>query len=377
MRVKKISKTHSEVKMYGEIGGWFVDGFNFTSMLDDFEASGVTEVTFRMHCYGGSVFEGDVIGGAFSRSKLKINIIVDGVSASMGCMILPYVPVENISIADNGFGMLHRPTGGYGGDAQDHLSVAKLLMDMEGNFIKTLAARTGLPATEIKSKFFDGKDHWLNADEMVKYKLAGKKVKSVASIAILDKQQVEQMTEESIYGHFAAKLDVKNNHKNKFQMKEDLISVFKLKGVTADSSDTAVLAALQAKFKASADRLAALEAQAKTEKETAIKAALDTAEKDGKITAETRDTYKTIGEKSGVEVLNTVLAGMPVKTTTQKTTVIKDLIKNDGGNVGTGAAEKNWAWYQVNDPKALEEMPVKDPDTFTALYNKEYGCDPE
>lgn len=374
MLIKKISKTQAELKAYGSVGGWFINGDTMTDILDRLEEDGINEVTLRLHSYGGSVFEGNVVGGAFARSKMKINIDIDGIAASMACMILPYIPKENISIAENGFGMIHRPTGGSNGDAADHLHTAKLLMDIEGNFLKTLAQRTGKAADEIKSKFFDGKDHWLNADEMIEYGLAGKKVSSIAAIKELDKQGIEQMTEESVYGHFAALAsgtDIPQNKTNFTKMKKELIEAFGLEGVTAESSDTAVLAALQAKFKTQSDRLDALEANAKTQKETAIKNALDAAEKAGKITAATRETYKTIGEASGVEVLNTVLAGIGVKPT------IVSQIKPEGNGSATPQAGKDWKWFQENDPKALEKMPIEDPETFKALFKAEYGVEPE
>lgn len=370
MRIRKINKTHAEVLMYGPVGGWFVDGLNFASLLNDLETDGVTEVTFRMHTYGGSVFEGNVVGNAFATTKMKINIIVDGVAASMGCMILPYVPVENIQVAENGFGMIHRPTSQSSGDASDLMSDVKLLLDIEGNFIKTLAQRTGKPADEIKNKFFDGKDHWLNADEMIEYKLAGSKVKSVASIAQLDKIQIENMGEEAIYNQFVASAKEHFLPINSDTMKKELIEAFGLTGVTEQSSDTAVIAALQAKFKTNEDRLTALEAEAKTKKTAAIKAALDTAQTAGKITAETRPTYEGIGEASGVEVLNTVLAGLGTKAP------ITNVIT--GGKTSTGSVtdEHDWNWYQKNDAKALEAMVKDNPDQFKALYKKEYGTDP-
>lgn len=373
MLIKRIDKTKAEVKMYGSIGGWFVDGFNFTSILDELEADGAKEVTFRMHCYGGSVFEGNVIGGAFAASNMKINIIIDGIAASMACMILPHVKVENIQISENGFGMIHRPSSTAGGNADAHLSSAKLLSDMESNFVRTLSERTGIASEEIKAKFFEGNDHWLNADEMVKYHLAGSKIKATASIAALDKLRVENMTEEGVYGHFAASLNASeafpNNNKNKLQMKEDLIKAFLLTGVTAESSDTAVLAALQAKFKVSEDQLGVLVAEAKTKKDSAITAMLDGAAKEGKITAESRPTFETIGQTSGITALTTVLSGMGVKTP------ILTRLKIEGKGGATDAS-KTFAWYQENDAKALEAMPVTDPETFKELYKAEYGCYP-
>ncbi|MCF8337902.1 MAG: Clp protease ClpP [Bacteroidales bacterium] len=372
MLIKKISNRHVEVKMYGNIGGWFVDGFNFTNLLDSFEEDGYEEVTFRMHSYGGTVFEGDVIGGAFARSKMKINIIIDGIAASMACMILPYVPTENVSIAANGFGMVHRPEGGRGGNASQHLQTAKLLLDIEGNFIKTLSERTGKAAEEVK-KFFDGSDHWLNADEMIEWKLAGKKINAVAPIRKLDKESLQKMSEENAYGHFAAKLEPKSNFQNTSKMKKELINAFNLEGLTEESSDTAVIQALQNKFKTTEDRLKALEKASTEKKEAEIKARLDKAEKDGKITAETRDKYKSIGDKNGVDVLDTVLQsiGDPKQTTPIST-------KIEGGKGDTPkAGDKNWKWYQENDPRALEQMPESDPDKFKALYKAEFGVEPE
>ncbi|MFV0378339.1 MAG: Clp protease ClpP [Mangrovibacterium sp.] len=374
MLVKKISKTQAELKAYGSVGGWFLNGDTITDILDRLEEEGITDLTLRLHSYGGSVFEGDVVGGAFARSKMKINVIIDGIAASMACIILSYIPKENITIAENGFGMVHRPTGGSNGDATDHLHTAKLLMDIEGNFLRTLAQRTGKPADEIKSKFFDGKDHWLNADEMIEFGLVGRKISSIATIKELDKQRIEQMTEESVYGHFAALTsgtDIPQNKTKNEKMKKELIETFGLEGVTAESSDTAVLAALQAKFKSQNDRLTALETKAKAEKEAGIKTALDAAEKAGKITAATRPTYQGIGETSGVEALNTVLASIGTKTP------IAGFIRAEGGNGANPQASKDWKWYQANDPKALEKMPVEDPATFKALFKAEYGVEPE
>jgi len=148
-------------------------------------------------------------------------------------------------------------------------------------------------------------------------------------------------------------------------MKEDLIKAFQLTGVTAESSDTAVLAALQAKFKVSEDQLGVLVAESKTQKDSAIKALLDGA----KITDVLRPTFEAIGQTSGIVALTTVLSGMSSKTP------ILDRLKSEGKG-GTVDATKTFAWYQEHDAKALEAMPVTDPETFKELYKAEYGCYP-
>jgi len=70
--------------------------------------------------------------------------------------------------------------------------------------------------------------------------------------------------------------------------------------------------------------------------------------------------------------LNTVLSGLGVKQP------IVHSLKPEGRGTSAivASGEKNWEWYQKNDVKALESMPVNDPETFKALYKAEFGCDP-
>lgn len=369
MQVKEINKKHVEARLYGNIGGFFTDGGSFASLLEGFEAKGYTEATLRLHCYGGSVFEGNVIYNALQRTGLKVNIIIDGVAASMGCFILP--AIENVSIAENGFGMVHRPTGSDDGDADAHLSTAKLLQDMEGNFIKRISERTGMTPDEIKAMWFDGKDHWLNADEMVKYGFAQKKLPATAkSIRILDSEIAQGMTPEAVYDRFAAFLD--RNNKRNIQMNPLvtlLIAAFQLEGITPESPETEVIAALTKKFEVLNTRIAGMEAEAKAKRTATVKSLLDNA----KIPAgNLRTSYEKIGETVGVDELLAILKPhMPGAATD-----LTGLIRNDGKNTPGADASKNWNWYQQNDPAALEKMQEDDPDRFRALYKAEYGVEP-
>jgi len=380
MLYKKITNTHAETKLYGNIGGWFANGDTFTSFLDSLEAAGFNELTIRWHCYGGSVFEGNVIANALERSALKINIAIDGVAASMGFFILPYLPAENITIAANGFGMVHRPQSPEMGDADAHIAAAKLLNDMEANFITVVAARSKKTPEDVKSLWLDGKDHWLNADEMVQFGFAGKKITSTAkSLKELDKQTVESMAIESIYDRFAAVLDKKsiiNKNSNLEKMNVALlIAAFALTGVTAESPETEILAALKKKFEFLETKVTNLEAEASAKVASAITAELDAAQTAGKFipgTGQTiesvRATYQTIGNTAGIDALKTVLAGMGGKTP-----IASMIIKGKGT---PAAGVQNWKWFQENDPTALEAMTTENPDQFKELYKAEYGTYP-
>lgn len=376
MIFKAITKKHAESKLYGDIGDWFINGDSFTSLLEEVENRGFEELTLRMHCFGGSVFDGNVMYNAMQRSNLKIDIVIDGIAASMACFILS--AIENVFIAENGFGMLHRPSSMQVGDADDMTSTAKLLNDMEANFIKTLVERTKLSAEDIKTKFFDGKDHWLNADEMVELGLAKGKVPATAkNIKDLNKEIVANMTIDSVYSKFSACLDKSNTNQKKTKMNlELLIAAFSLAGLTAQSSETEVLAALTAKFKTMSDSVERLENEAKAKAENIITAMVEKAVAEGKIKAnagqtidQARATYETIGKTAGAEALATVFEGMTARIP------IAGMIKMVGAVAPEGGV-RNWDWYQKNDTQALAQMEKENPEQFKELYKAEYGSYP-
>lgn len=365
MKIRKIDRSHAEVKMYGNIGGWFTDGDSFSQMLDDVEAAGYTHLTIREHCFGGSVFEGNVIFNALQRSKLDVKIVIDGVAASMGCFILP--AIENVEIAENAFGMVHRPRSFGGGNADDHRNDAKLLSDMETNFAKRISERTGMSEADVRTKWLDGGDHWLNADEMVKYGFASKIIPATAkNIKDLDKEIVVNMGVESVFNRFAAQLNTEISIKNKKQMdKSALIAAFALQGVTAESSDTDVLAALKKAFSAMENKITELENTAKAKAQAEIDAVLNGLPT-GAYSEDEIKELREIGQKAGVGALRVAL-----KKTAQPVANIASLIRDAKGS-DAGAVTKDWDWYQKNDPKGLEEMVDKNPDAFEKLYKAKY-----
>ncbi|MEL3904452.1 MAG: ATP-dependent Clp protease proteolytic subunit [Treponemataceae bacterium] len=371
MLIKKIDKTRAEVKFYGNIGGWFTDGYGFSEILEAVEEDGYKDLTIRLHCFGGSVFEGNVIYNALQRSKLNITIVIDGVAASMGCFILP--AIENVEICENAFGMVHRPSSFAGGNADDHRNSAKLLDSMETNFAKRISERTGMSEADVRAKWLDGGDHWLNADEMVQYGFASKIVPATAkNIKDLDKEIVVNMGVENVFDRFAAHLNTEIPiNKNKKQMdKNALIAAFSLEGVTAESSEADILKAIQAKFAGLQNKITELENAAKAKIEAEINALLN-AQPEGSFTDNERATLKEIGEKAGVEALAVAL-----KKTAQSAATVPSIAAmiQDAKGSDAGAVTKDWDWYQKNDPKALEEMPKKNPEAFQKLYKAKYGA---
>lgn len=370
MLVKEIDKQTAEVKFYGDVGGWFVNGDTFSSLFDELEAKGYKNVIIRMHCYGGSVIEGNVIYNMIHRSSLNISVDIVGIAASMACMILP--SLSDVSIADNGFGMIHRPTGTDSGNADSHLQTAKILQDMEDNFVKRLSERTGMNPDDVKSKWFDGQDHWLNADEMVQYGFANKKVPATAkNIRVLD-TEINGLTVDSIYNRFAAKLII--NTQTKIQMNPLvtlLVAAFQLEGITSESSEADVVAALTNKFSSLNTRIASLESDAKAKLDASIAGIISAA---GVTDEKQIATFKSIGEKAGVEALAAVLPKQPGGIVQQPD--LTSFVKTDSVVASVASVVKDWDWYQEHDYKTLEALEKSGKATFNALYKAKFGVEP-
>lgn len=352
-----------EIKLYGDIGTWKNNGETFTNTLYEIEKTGCKDLIIRMHCYGGSVFEGNVMFNALQRSNMKIKIIIDGIAASMASVFL--MAADEVEIADNGFIMIHTPSGYTQGNAKAHEQATKLLYDLENNFSKQYANKTGLGVDQVKLKWFDGNEHWLNADEAVKYKFATRKIPSLSKgMQSLDKEAILTMDVKNVYNRYTAILTNQNDK----EMKKELIEAFQLTGVTEESTDEEIIQALKDKF-------AELEQQGNAEGEAAkastIKSMLDNAIKESKITTDLRATYEMVGKTSGIEALSSILSSI-----VKRQPIVSMITKEAKGQPATAVTVKNkkdWTLddYRMNAPKEL----VNTPGLYAQLVEKEYGKD--
>jgi ATP-dependent protease ClpP protease subunit len=262
---------NAELKFYGSIGAGGIDPGKFSNAVLQLENAGTGELTIHMHSYGGSVFDGNVIYNTLNQSKMKIKIVIDGIAASMASIIL--LAADEVEITENGFVMVHRPfVSLFESNSEELQQTAKLLKDMEKEFARCYARKTGRSEKEFTGMWLDGKDHWLNADEAVKYGFAARKIKAVAKEPkSLDKKLFITMKIKNIYDRYAASLSIKNET----EMKKKLIELLQLEGVTETSSDDEVLEKVKEKF-------TQLGQTSKEEVEASINALISSAQKAGK-----------------------------------------------------------------------------------------------
>ena len=291
---------------------WWQGASDFTDTFSLLEKK-YKNIVIQAHCYGGYVTEGNVIFNAINQSSANVTYEIVGVSASMSAIV--QMASNKITISENGLVMIHRPTAGQGGNADDMFSMGKLLKSMEANFIKVITRRSKKPESDVK-KWLDGADHWFDAEEALALGLVDEIIPAVVKdINSLSKPETAADA-ESIYSKFTANLTASipqsNSQNNKINMKEIFILALGLKGVTAESSDTAIKEAIASMLKEKDDKIIALTttnaSAVATQIEVMIKA---TEEKMGKPFAEgERANLTKLGTDAGIEILTTALSFM-------------------------------------------------------------------
>lgn len=365
-------KKIGEVTLYGGIYPW---GENSASrFMERFEEArtGMDEMNIKMHTDGGDVMEGTAIYNYIKNCGIPVNVYVVGIAASMGTVIM--LSAQRVYMCENSYIMVHAPSGGCYGTAGDMEKAGKCLRGIEKNFKKVYATKTGSTEKEIEDLLVG--DNWFTAQEAVDAKLIDGIVTSIATdVAPVSAEELKTQTPTALYHRFSACLASKHNSINdqeKNEMnKEEMINRFGLTGVTAQSSDESVQAALQAKIKKSEERAEQAENKLREAEEKRIKDAVKAAKDEGKITAEQVSLYEDIGQKSGMDTLTSVLAGLKSAPS---------LVEATRGGLSTGVtgsagtrANWNWEQWQKEDPRGLEAMSSEEPEKFEALYKAAFG----
>lgn len=359
----------SQLKLYGNISDW--NNNSATEMVErlNIAASSSDTVELHIHSYGGSVVEGNMIYNAIAKCPKPVHVYIDGIAASQASIVA--MAGTRRYMAENAFLMVHAPAGGTGGrgTAADHAATAKALTAMERMFVKTLTSASGRPEAEVKRWL--AADTWFSAAEALEMGLIDGIVDPVAkSIAPPPAESIATSSVDTIYNLYTAALDSKpniNNQKSTMN-KELLIKTLGLKGVTAESSDAEVEAAIVAYHAAATKTAADAEDRLRASAEAQITAELDPIK--SKVTAEQMTHFREVGCKCGIEALRAVIK--PIVGTVSITDMIG---KGSAGAAAAGSASWNFDQWQKNDPTGLEKLAREDYDGFNALYKAKFGTE--
>lgn len=154
------------VLLYGEIGdsGWEgqQSSAEIVRELMELEAT-YKNIDFRINSEGGEVYSGIAIVNAIRNSSANITMYIDGIAASIASIIaLCGKPLKMSKYAQL---MLHSVQGGTYGTASDLKEVINNMQSLEDTLAQMISDKCGKPKEDIVSMYFDGKDHWLTAQQ--------------------------------------------------------------------------------------------------------------------------------------------------------------------------------------------------------------------
>ena len=135
--------------------------------------------TKDIHLYinspGGYVTSGFAIYDCMKYLKSDVSTICSGFAASMGSIILSAGTKGKRFIQPHARVMIHQPSGGARGAASDIQITAQEIILTKELSAKLLAENCGQTVEKIMKDF--NRDHWMGAEESVKYGIVDKVIK--------------------------------------------------------------------------------------------------------------------------------------------------------------------------------------------------------
>ena len=335
------------------------------------EAQKIGEITCRVNTVGGSIIDGMGVSALIKSSEVPVNIIVDGVCASIGTYFL--CAGKTRKMRKSALLMMHSASGVCFGTAKDMRNEADVIEMFENLLATAYSERTGKTKEEIIATYFDGNDHWLTADEAL-------------AIGMVDEIVEDDKIINVVGGDWNAIYKQVLTNKIEINMKKPLwLARLGYKENDAEPAETEVdekiehlqnsLSTQQEENKVLAGKVAAFELEEKNRKEAAaaartaeIETIVSNALKEGKFKAELKATYTamlTADFENGKAVIDSLQAG---KSLTEQTPTDKKV-----------EARKDWTYkdYMKKAPADLNAMKTNDPDGYKALFVAQYGKEPK
>jgi ATP-dependent Clp protease, proteolytic subunit ClpP len=351
------------ILLYGDVGdGQGVDSGRVVAELMALQSQ-YSKIDVRINSRGGDVFSGIAIYNALRTSKADITVYIDGVAASIaGIIALCGKPLYMSPYAKL---MLHSVSGGAWGNASDLRSMAEQMEVLQGDLAAMIAGRCGMDKEEVLAKYFDEKDHWLNANEALEMKL-------IDGIYDMDGEQVEAKTADDLYAYFNNRLQVQpQNNENEMALLESLKSGIPSFANLAD--ENAVLAHARelenkaAKADALAQAVEGYKKKLQDVEDKEIAAVVDKAVAERRITAEQKDSFMAL-MKTDRENTEKLLASMKAQPSRR----IADVYRENGG---APTALADMSWDELDKAGKLSELRNADLTAFKAKYQEKFGLD--
>jgi ATP-dependent protease ClpP protease subunit len=362
------------ISIIGEIyEGWTSEDFRY--QMTNAQKNGAKDVQVYLNTVGGSVFAANEIVNIINDFVKVTGGVVTGrggaIVASAGTFIAVHIPT--FSMASNGSFMIHKPTAGLRGNADDLESAVKLLRNLEEQYAEAYAKRTKKKVEEIKA-LYEKADYWMTAKE----------AKEQGFIDSIEGEEVISDKTKAMFEAAGRALPSNpptppinpgnHNHKNTMTPEERLRLQAVSLGLAIDASHEDVikeinrLRQLEAAYNEMRKSVRSREAQ---ERETMINDALASAVKTKRIHADAKDFFKT--KLEAATDLKAAIAELEALTPAKS---LQEGTENSRGAQGGVPADRaNWDFTKWNkeDAKGLQELAKNDEEAYLALYNAHFG----
>lgn len=327
------------------------------------KSEGAPKAEVTINTEGGSCFEANEMANTLLDEYGVENVTMKAgaLVASAGTYILAVFNSNAIGRKNSQF-MIHKPSGSFFGPASKVRNDLKLLDNLEQEYRSTYAQAFGKTEEEIDA-LWDKGDHWMTAKE----------AKKLGLIATIDNEEVAIDASMRLQLVAAAApiipsntQEPNKNQKKDTQMDKKVLAV-KL-GLPEDANEeqiNAKLAEVQAKAATAETLQQKIDQNTATAAATEMKAFLDKAEADKKITGEVRATYEELFKaspeacKKAIEALQPVTK-IPLIPGAQNPGVSSAAAGEyqsyeDYAKAGKKGADA-WAALEESDPKKAEAL---------------------
>lgn len=349
------------VLLYGDIGdGEAVESSRAVSELIGLEGQ-YDKIEVRINSRGGDVFSGMAIYNSLRQSTSDITIYIDGVAASIAAIIaLCGKPLYMSPYAKL---MLHSVSGGTWGNASVLRQTADQMDALQENLANMIAGRCGMKAKEVQSKYFDEKDHWIDAKQAMQMKL-------VDGIYDMETTEAAPETEEEIYHYFNNRLITSPKNQTDMALIDDIKAIPSFSDMGDASAIVAHIKQLENKAtkvdaleKVNATYKAKLEDLEKKEVETFLNQAVS----EGKISKEQIPAMTKL-MNSDRETTEALINSMKPS----KAMRAKEFIDH---GTGSGSSFEDKSWDELDKSNQLWELKNSNKELFCAKYKEKFGVD--
>ncbi|WP_312296872.1 head maturation protease, ClpP-related [Chryseobacterium sp.] len=366
-----------EIRLYGYIGKY--DEFDYKRFQQVFRDAleNNNDLTIRMHCGGGSVYEGLAIYDLILGSQGHTKVIVEGMAASMGGVIA--LAADEIEMNENAFFMMHAVTAGCFGNKNDFKNGIQQIESCEERLGKIFGERTKADPETIKNWFDSGQDHWLDSGKCMELGICDSVIKPAKKRKNQQAENMTNKTPEEAFESFTLpeepSEEQNNNNQHTDMKKETLLAALSAAGLagalTVLSSDKDFENHLETLI-GKAQRTDTLENELKEFKQSQAEVLISAALKAGKITAAEKDEWKNDAIKNYTLVAKSLerMAGKPDPN--GQLVRQNPIVDHDRHELLNGREKWSFSDWQEKDPKGLERLNEEAEEEFEKLFNAEF-----